>query len=173
MRNSRHSHQSSGSCTGRRAQLAGPVAVPTLRVNRPSTSFGSTLLTAASMFAGNTAIVSTTNPSAEIFRVAALNMPIPSSSSAAPLARLANAAPGNQSGTIASKKSGLAKWATPAPAKTMPAAIADGGAGFILMSAVCRERAGRTARRGAAHDPNPLQAGELIRSSVGGLRWAS
>jgi hypothetical protein len=55
----------------------------------------------------------------------------------------------------------------------MPAAIADGGAGFILMSAVCRERAGRRARRDGARDPNPLRAGELIRSPVGGLRWAS
>jgi len=39
---------------------------------------------------------------------------------------LASVAFGNQAGTIASKKSGFAKWAVPAPLNSIPAPMADG-----------------------------------------------
>ena len=78
-----------------------------------------------STFAGNTATVSASSPSADARRVCGTHIPTPRAISAAPLSWLASCAFGNQSGTIDSKKSGFAKCITPAETNRAPAAYGD------------------------------------------------
>ena len=118
--------------------------MPTLRLNRPSDGFSSTLFTAMSTFAGKTAAVSANRPNAEIRRVVGRIIPRPSAISAPPLTRLTNLGSGTQSGTIDSKKSGLAKCITPAVVKNAAARYGE----RRDMDPVKRERAPTGRSRG-------------------------